>query len=225
MLNLGYRLTAVVNTDAHYNWHGSGWLRNWVKSSTDDPAAASVPELIHEFEHGHVVVSNGPYLEVYATTAQDEAIPGDDLPTNGGKAQFHIAVRCPNWIEINRVQLFLNGRPVEEHNYTARTHRDLFSAGPEVFSQTIELDVAEDTHVVVACCGEGKTIGSMYGVEDWGRRMPVAVANPIFLDTDGDADGDGAPFEANGDGLGLPLPTPAGFKPSHGHTHPNHARH
>lgn len=229
MLNLGYRVTAVVNTDAHYNWHGSGWLRNWVKSSTDDPAEASVAELIHEFEHGHVVVSNGPYLEVSANAAEVNAIPGDDLKTDGGKATFRIAVRRPNWIEINRVQLFLNGKPVERHNYTARTHRDLFSPGPEVFDQTIEVEVDEDTHVVVACCGEGKTIAPLYGgdelTQDWGRRMPVAVANPIFLDTDGDTDGDGAPFEANGDGLGLPLPTPEGFKPSHGHTHPNHVRH
>ncbi|QDT70053.1 hypothetical protein MalM25_29980 [Planctomycetes bacterium MalM25] len=233
MLNLGYRLTAVVNTDAHYNWHGSGWLRNWVKSSTDIPAEASVAELIHEFEHGHVVVSNGPYLQVSAQAKIEDSfaatptvLPGDDLSAPEGKATFRVTVRCPNWIKINRVQLFLNGRPVEEHNYTARSHRDLFAEGPEVFDQTIELAVDEDTHVVVACCGEGQSIGTMYGgselKQDWGRRMPVAVANPIFLDTDGDADDDGAPFEANGDDLGLPLPTPEGFKPSHGHTHPNH---
>lgn len=229
MLNLGYRVTGVVNTDAHYNWHGSGWLRNWVKSSTDVPAEASVAELVHEFEHGHVVMSNGPYLQVAANAAGVNAIPGDDLKADAGKARVRVIVRCPNWIEINRVQLFLNGRPVEQHNYTVRSHPDWFSAGPEVFDRAIEVAVEEDTHVVVACGGEGKSIRSMFGgdglQQDWGRRMPVAVANPIFLDTDGDKDGDGAPFEANGDGLGLPLPTPAGFKPSHGHTHPNHTHH
>ena len=38
LLNQGKRIPGVVNTDAHYNFHGSGWLRNYVKSPTDDPA-------------------------------------------------------------------------------------------------------------------------------------------------------------------------------------------
>ncbi|MEQ8849673.1 CehA/McbA family metallohydrolase [Botrimarina sp.] len=226
LLNLGYRVTGVVNTDAHYNWHGSGWLRNWVRSPTDNPAEASVGELIHEFEHGHVVMSNGPYLQVEASAGDATAIPGDDLPADGGKATLRVVVRRPNWIEVNRVQLFLNGRPAEEHNYTARSHPDWFADGAEAFNREIELRVDEDTHVVVACCGEGSSIGPMYGgaelQQDWGRNLPVAVANPIFIDTNGDADNDGAPFEANGDGLGLPLPTPGDLKPSHSHTHPNH---
>lgn len=226
LLNLGYRVTGVVNTDAHYNWHGSGWLRNWVRSSTDTPAEASVAELVHEFEHGHVVMSNGPYLQVKANAAEAEALPGDDLRADAGKATVRVVVRCPNWIVVNRVQLFLNGRPAEEHNYTERTHPDWFKTGPEVFDRQIELDLAEDTHVVVACCGEGHSIAGMYGgadlSPDWGRNLPVAVANPIFVDTDGDADSDGAPFEPNGDDLGMPLPNLQGVKPSHGHDHPNH---
>lgn len=229
MLNLGYRVTGVVNTDSHYNFHGSGWMRNWVRSATDDPAEASVEELVHEFEHGHVVMSNGPFMSVQATSPVADsanALPGDDLPAPTGKASVRVVVRCPNWMEVNRVQLFLNGRPVPEHNYTVRSHADWFSPGPDVFDREIELAVEEDTHVVVACCGEGRSVRSMYGGDEidqtWGRQMPVAVANPIFFDTNGDADGDGIVFEPNGDPLGLPLPTAEDLKPSHGHDHPNH---
>lgn len=222
LLNLGYRVTGVVNTDAHYNWHGSGWLRNWVKSSTDDPAKATVAEMIESLEQGHVVMSNGPFMEVTARAGTQAAIPGEDLAAVDGKATVRVVVRCPNWIEVNRVQLFLNGRAVESLNVTARKNRELFSEGPEVFDHTFEVELTEDTHVVVACGGMGQSIGRMYGTEEWGRRIPVAVSNPIFIDTDGDTDSDGLPFEANGDGLGLPLPTLEGHKPSHGHDHPNH---
>ncbi|TWT37772.1 hypothetical protein KOR34_27350 [Posidoniimonas corsicana] len=223
LLNLGYRVTGVVNTDAHYNHHGSGWLRNWVKSSTDDPAQASVIELVHEFEHGHVVMSNGPFLQVVAESdAQDRpAIPGDDLKAADGKARVRITVRRPNWLEINRVQLLLNGRAVEQHNYTARDNGEMFAAGPEVFSQTIELDLDADTHLVVIACGEDRQLGAVYGEKE-GAVMPIAVSNPVFIDTDGDANQDGAPFEPNGDDLGLPLPRLEGAKPSHGHDHHNH---
>lgn len=228
MLNLGYRVTGVVNTDAHYNFHGSGWMRNWVRSSTDVPAEASVMELVHEFEHGHVVVSNGPFMSVTArSAAQDRrALPGDDLRSKDGKAKLNIVVRCPNWMEINRVQLFINGRPDPAHNYTVRSHGDWFDRGPEVFDREIEVELEEDAHVVVACCGEGRSVGPMYGVPEgkteWGRGMPVGVANPVFIDTDGDANGDGIVFEPNGDDLGLPLPRLEGRRPSHGHDHPNH---
>jgi hypothetical protein len=228
LLNLGYRVTGVVNTDAHYNFHGSGWMRNWVRSSTDDPAAASVMELVHEFEHGHVVVSNGPFMSVTARSAAQKrtALPGDDLRTQDGKAKLNIVVRCPNWMEINRVQLFINGRPDPEHDYTVRSHGDWFGQGSEVFDREIEVELDEDAHVVVACCGEGRSVGPMYGVPEgkteWGRGMPVAVANPVFIDTDGDANGDGIVFEPNGDDLGLPLPRLEGRRPSHGHDHPNH---
>lgn len=231
LLNLGYRVTGVVNTDAHYNFHGSGWMRNWVRSSTDDPAQASVSELVHEFEHGHVVMTNGPFMSVAARSAAEDrtVLPGDDLRAEEGKATFRVIVRCPNWLEVNRVQLFVNGRPDPRHNYTVRSHGDWFGRGPEVFNREIEVQLDEDAHVVVACCGEGRSIGPMYGVteggEDWGRRMPVAVANPVFVDTDGDADADGIVFEPNGDDLGLPLPRLDGRKPSHGHDHPNHHHH
>ncbi|MGL4513754.1 MAG: CehA/McbA family metallohydrolase [Lacipirellulaceae bacterium] len=228
LLNLGYRVTGVVNTDAHYNLHGSGWLRNWVRSTSDDPAEASVAELVHEFEHGHVVVSNGPFLAVEARAVENGnvsktpvAIPGDDLSAPRGGARLRVVVRCPNWLEVNRVQLFLNGRPLPEHNYTARSHSEWFGSGNETFDRELDVSLDVDTHVVVAVCGEGRQLGAVYGATQ-GKEMPVAIANPVFIDLDGDADGDGAPFEANKDGLGLPLPVEPGLEPSHGHTHHNH---
>ena len=31
-----------------------------------------------------------------------------------------IRVQCPNWFDINRVQVFLNGRPSKDLNFTRR---------------------------------------------------------------------------------------------------------
>ena len=50
LLNQGRRIPGVVNTDAHYNFHGSGWLRNYVKSSTDDPASIKTLDVVHAAE-------------------------------------------------------------------------------------------------------------------------------------------------------------------------------
>ena len=36
----GHRIPGVINTDSHYNHHGSGWRRNWFACSSDDPGEA-----------------------------------------------------------------------------------------------------------------------------------------------------------------------------------------
>ncbi|MBC7819580.1 MAG: CehA/McbA family metallohydrolase, partial [Planctomycetaceae bacterium] len=61
LLNQGFHVYGVVNTDAHYNFHGSGWLRNWIQSSTDDPAKIDHMELVHAAKRGRIVMSNGPF--------------------------------------------------------------------------------------------------------------------------------------------------------------------
>ena len=67
MLNRGYRLSGVINTDSHYNYHESGYFRNFIKSSTDDPAKIDTMEMVHAAERGNLVVSTGPFLSVEAT--------------------------------------------------------------------------------------------------------------------------------------------------------------
>ena len=52
---------------------------------------------------------------------------------------------------------------------------------------------------MVVAAGEGKELGPVVG-PDHAKEMPTAVANPIFVDTDGGG------FKPNGDMLGLPLP-------------------
>lgn len=203
MLNQGYRIPGVVNTDAHYNYHGSGWLRNWFASSTDIPAEITTEEMVRQAEAGHIIMSTGPFLSVTGSSASSEtdAIPGDDLSTDDGKVTLQVSVQCPNWLDVNRVQIFVNGRPVQEHNYTRKNSPDLFADSTAVrrFESTIRLQLEQDAHVIVATIGEGMTMEKVMGAQ-YGNRPPIAVSNPIFVDVDGGG------FQHNHDELGLPLP-------------------
>lgn len=215
MLNLGYRVPGVVNTDAHYNFHGSGWLRNYLRSETDDPSQIDCMDMAHTAEHGTVVMTNGPFLEVYLQAdnpgPHSAAGAGGDVRAPSGKAKLSVKVQCPNWLDVNRVQVFLNGQPSEELNYTRRTSSDRFGDQVVKFDAILPLELKEDTHVIVATVGEGLQLGPVMGPR--GETEPVAVSNPIFVDVDGDG------FTPNGDMLGLPLPLPDDFEPSHGHEH------
>jgi hypothetical protein len=212
LLNLGYRIPAVVNTDAHWNFHGNGWLRNYVRSSTDNPAEAQVMDLCHALQNGQVVVTNGPFMTVVASSGDKTAGPGEDLVAASKDVQLSVHVECPNWLNVNRVQVFVNGRPVETLNFTRRTHGPMFSDVTVKFDNVIPLQLTQDSHIIVATTDEGGQLGRVFG-PDQAIAIPTAVSNPIFVDVDGGG------FTPNGDMLGLPLPVEPGHRPTHGHNH------
>ena len=214
LMNLGYRVPGVVNTDAHWNYYGSGWRRNYVRSSTDNPSEANVMELCHALEEGQVVMTNGPFLEVEATAGETTVGPGQDLLAEDHKAVFKIRVQCANWLDVNRIQLVVNGQLVPEYNFTRSNGDTGFADGTVKFEREITLPLNEDAHVVVVAAAEGRQLGWVYG-EDQGKQMPIAVSNPIFVDIDGNG------FSPNGDTLGIPLPVEENHQPTHGHDHPH----
>jgi hypothetical protein len=204
MLNLGYRIPGVVNTDAHYNFHESGVLRNYIKSSTDNPAKIDTMEMVHASEAGHVTMTTGPFMEVVLRPQEKSitpiGIPGDDVIAPGGKVTLSMRVQCSNWLDINRVQVFVNGRPKNELNFTRRETPKPFGDGVVKFESDIPIELSEDAHIIVAAIGEGLTLGRVMGPLWGGEKPPVAVSNPIFVDIDGDG------FQANGDLLDVSLP-------------------
>jgi hypothetical protein len=206
LLNQGYRIPGVVNTDAHYTFHGSGWLRNYLKCSTDDPAEIQVMDIVRTAEAGHIVVTNGPFLDVSAKSGDRSALPGDDLAAVDNRVNLNVRVQCANWLDINRVQIVLNGRLAEDLNFTRATHPEKFQTGAVKFEDRISLTLTSDTHVIVVAAGEGLKLGPVMG-PDRGEDTPVAVSNPLFVDVDGSG------FQPNRDLLGEPLPIEGGTPP------------
>jgi len=198
LLNLGYRIPGVVNTDAHYNFHGSGPFRNFIKSTTDNPAEARVLDMCHAAEQGTLTMTNGPFMEVNASSLDSKGGPGEDIKSDG-EVLLSVRVQCPNWIDVNRVQVFINGKPEEKLNFTRRTHPQMFADGVQKFHESIQVHLTGDAHLIVAAAGEGLQLGRVMGPAT-GKRTPITVSNPIYVDVDGDG------FQANGDMLGVPLP-------------------
>ena len=203
LINQGYRIPGIINTDSHYNHHGSGWRRNWFASSTDDPKEISTDEMVRQIKSGHIIMSTGPFLSVtgQSNSSPNIAIPGDALVATDGKVTLNVTVQCPNWLDVNRVQVFINGQPSDKHNYTRRESPELFGKIDAVqkFKSSFELSIDQDAHLIVATIGEGMTMEKVMG-RRYGKRPPIAVSNPIYVDFDGNG------FQHNSDELGLPLP-------------------
>lgn len=201
LLNQGFRIYGVVNTDAHYNYHGSGFLRNWIQSSTDDPAKIEYMDMVPAAEQGRLVMSNGPYLEVTATETgkSDKVVSGQDLKAASGKVSLKVRVQCPNWLDVNRLFVLVNGRPHPMHDYSRDKNPDAFRSGVVKVERTLDLDLKGDSHLVVVTGQTGGSLGPVLG-PNYGKAEPAALSNPIFVDVDGNG------FQPNKDTLGAALP-------------------
>ena len=197
--NLGRGVPGTVNTDAHFNFHGSGWVRNYIESPVDEPARIDVMDVVHAVEAGRVMMSTGPFLELEvraAGTADAPSTPGGTIV--GAKVQARIRVQCANWLDVDRVDLLVNGRRRADLIFTRGEHGDLFKDGVVKFDHVIELELEEDAHLVAATIGIESTLGPVMG-PDGVKQRPVALTNPVFIDIDGQG------FKPNADELGLPL--------------------
>jgi hypothetical protein len=195
LLNQGVRMNCIAVSDAHAVFGNSvgGW-RTYVKSSEDEPSKLSAEEIIRNSKAGRMFVTTGPYIELQL----------DDGTEIGGstviQGPFHIEVKvqCTDWIDIDRVQVLVNGRPWPSLNFTRKSHADLFD-GKLRFEHRIPIALQEDAHLIVAAVGEEFDLKTGYGKSTQGHWSPCAFTNPIYVDVDGHG------WEANGDTLGFPL--------------------
>jgi hypothetical protein len=161
LLRAGYRLPGVIGSGAFDNFHGSGGVRNYVRSATDNPAEIRPLDVVREARAGHVVMTTGPFMEVElraeGADGQRVAIPGDELALPGGKAQLSVRVRCPDWIQVDTVRVLLNGRP---HSGVPE-----FSGKPlREANLQFPLEIGEDSFVIVVAAGHGPNL-RMRGAE------------------------------------------------------------
>ncbi|MEM1068091.1 MAG: CehA/McbA family metallohydrolase [Planctomycetota bacterium] len=178
----GQRIPGVVNTDAHYNFHGSGWLRNWIRCSTDDPTEIKTEEMIKRLEKGEIIMSTGPFMTVafHHDDLDEPAGIGDSVTIGSATGELKVRVQCPNWLDVNRVEVFINGSIDPSLSRTRKSHPQSFADGVVKFDQTLPVELPRDSFIIVAAIGEKMELGRVFGRKS-GRRPPVVVSNPIYV--------------------------------------------
>ncbi len=196
MLNQGRRVWCVAVSDAHRVFgNGVGAWRTYVPSSTDEPAHINPSEIIRNSKAGRMLISNGPFLKV---TTGDGLPIGSTVVSEGG-VDLHIEVQAPSWMEVDRVQVLVNGRQPGEYNFTAASHPPMFRKGVVRFRERVHVKLQQDAHLIVVAVGEKADLKKLWGRNPYGNMRPIAYTNPIFVDVDRNG------FQGNGDTLGHPL--------------------
>ena len=183
-------------SDAHgvFSSPAGDW-RTYVPSSTDQPGRIDHREIIRNSKAGRMMISNGPFLQVETA----DGMPIGSQVVSEGFIDLEVKVQTANWLEIDRVQVLVNGRQHPDYNYTRSKDPSKFKRRPLVFEETIRVNLQEDAHLIVVATGEETDLSKGWGRAGPAPMHPVAYNNPIFVDVDGQG------FKPNGDNLGHPL--------------------
>jgi len=197
LLNRGLDLNAVAVADAHHVFgNGVGGWRTYLPSGADDPGEIDWREISRNAKAGRMVLSSGPYLEVETGSG---AIAGEHDRVSG-KIDLRVRVQCADWLDIDRVQVLVNGRQDPRYDYTRREQPERFGDGVVKFDHTLEIELARDAHLIVVAMGENSSLRGGFGSSDQSSIRPCAYNNPIYVDVDGGG------FQPNYDSLGYDLP-------------------
>ena len=113
-LNLGYRVTALGNSDTHSKTKTeAGCPRNYVQVGTDDPAEITPEAVAEAVKQGRVVTSYGPFVRVGMGNWANG--PGTTV-VEPGEVELFIEVQSPSWFDVDRVELYENGALIHEWN-------------------------------------------------------------------------------------------------------------
>jgi hypothetical protein len=137
LLNLGYRHTALGNSDTHGTSSiESGCPRNFIVSDVDAPELINEREIAQAIREHKVVPSYGPLIRF----AIDGAGVGSDVSADGASAELSIKVQAPRWMAVDRVELYENGRMIVEFKGD-----EISSGGTVKLDTTVTLQPRDDS--------------------------------------------------------------------------------
>ena len=208
LLNLGYRHTALANSDAHSKTKvEAGCPRNYVASTTDDPGYVDVDDLAAAVRAHNVVATYGPFIRF---EIDNEPI-GSEVIAQSGSGEAYIEVQSPSWFNVERVELYENGTLIEEWSI------DTPNVDTLNFSTTHTITPSQDAWYVVIAMGnddlsplftpterpniqlQDLVVEALGPIDSLAGALPPSIArprtfktfpygltNPIWVDTAGD---------------------------------------
>ncbi len=206
LLNLGFRFTALGNSDTHGTTSvEAGCPRNYVLVGADDPASLDDQQVAEAVRAGRVVASYGPFIQLLGNGE-----PIGTTLTGTGPVSLDIEVQAPTWVPVDRVEVYENGVLIEDY--------DVPPTGDALrFAAVITVEPERDSWYVVVANGDGdmgpvftpveipyidlQTVveEALAGVPGVGSLITpsapyptayaipsYAITNPIWVDRDGD---------------------------------------
>jgi hypothetical protein len=175
MLNAGRKIAAVGNSDSHtVTKNIAGIPRNYVFTGTDDPSSIDPAKVAQAVRSGQLSTTTGPFLRM---TANGHPM-GSTISITDTTLDVHINAQVASWIDLDTVRIIQNGDEVASIEYEGQ--RD----GPLHIRPRIRISIPRDCWIVAIAQGDEPMMPFvMHSDRD---VLPLAIANPIYIDADGD---------------------------------------
>ena len=219
LLNLGYKHTALANSDTHGKTSiESGCPRNFVASPTDDPAYLTEAMIGQAVRDHQVIASYGPFVRFWIEDDGENYGIGSEL-TGTGERRLEIESQAPVWMGVDHLELYENGTLIKTWdlestgggkvawnvNTTINPTQDswyvVIASGSgslwPLFSP-VEIPKVELQDIVVEAVGaildDTSLLGELIPTPRTFGVPPYALTNPIWIDLAGDGfDAPGVP--------------------------------
>lgn len=194
LLNRGHKHAAVGNSDSHtVHFDFAGWPRNFVRSTTDDPARIDVGDVVESVRGLTCFTTLGPFVDVrcfdpfYEFSGRPDAsnqLEGRVVrrPNHGQLPSLGVRVQAAAWIDVDRVKIVVDG-DVAETVAVPATKRALRL---DLSRELGEYKPEHGGDFWIALLVEGDDPLDPIVVDQEQPARPIAIVNPLFVDADGD---------------------------------------
>ena len=183
ILQRGQRVVATGSSDSHQlRYQLAGYPRTYAHAKPDDGAMPL--SIVRALKAGASFVTSGPFLQASVSGVE----PGGTVIASSGVAKLDVRVRTPDWMTVERLEVFVGDELVLDRALAARTmpparaRKATRPAAVYYEALGVPLSIPGDTFVVVR-------VSSTRSLEQFFGRanvLPMAFTNPIFIDADGD---------------------------------------
>ena len=189
LLNRGLNVTPVGSSDSHdVGRHFVGQGRTYIRCDDSDVAKINVDEAVANFVQGRVMVSYGLLTEI---TVNDKYHSGDTVATGDENVRIEVRVLGPHWTQVDRVDLFANGRLIRSAPISESPDPTL-PAGVKFVAHWETPTFQHDVHLVAVATGPGidglhwRTAKPYQPTSpDW-KAQVIGCSGAVWLDVDGD---------------------------------------
>jgi hypothetical protein len=176
LLDGGKRCAATGNSDSHHmTFNLGGYPRNYVAVGDVPVNKIDPAKVAAAVKAGHSYFTTGPILDA----SIDGHSFGEIATVRTGTAKLHVVVRAANWISTTKLTVLgpagaiLATMPIAPSTDVIR------------LDTMIDLPMTRDGYAIVRVDGN-RPMAPNVGDQGSFLVYPLAIANPIWIDTDGD---------------------------------------
>ncbi len=172
LITNGKRVTLTGNSDTHnVVFNEVGYPRNFLRIPDDGFSPQAVVDAVKK--RRAVIVTNGPFIELFAGEASAPAQVGDTLSVKAGEQTLRFKLQAAPWVDVTSFELWQDGQKI--HTQAIAPSKAIVR-----LEGTRKITVTKDSYVLAVVRGD-KALEPVLPTFRNKPSKPFAITNPIYF--------------------------------------------